>query len=175
MVYYSACIFFVINESWYFIFPVLKFLLIFLLLILFYNFFVKPRIHRKNRNRNDFELPVSMDGAKVQIELLRDKKNNASLISLIIRNTGNREVDLDAPVLVFKRWALKRKFRIVSVDYSVIYPIFIDRGKTSVVNIDLEQFYGYAPELRRANKLGVEMKEVNGRKFKSRAIRLKWC
>ncbi len=173
MDYCSVCMFIAINEPWHFIFPLLKFLLIFLLLIFLYNFFVKPRIFRKSRNNHDLKFSESKVSSKVRIELLKNETINPSVISVMIRNTGNRDVNLEAPVLVFKRWVSKRKFRILSVDYSETYPMFLENGKASAINIELEQFYHFAPELRKAHRISVEMKEVDGRKFQSRTIRLK--
>jgi hypothetical protein len=65
-------------------------------------------------------------------------------------------------------------YRILTVGYSEIYPMLIEPGQESVMNISLEQFYHEVPELRRACRLSVEMKDDTGRRFKSRTIRLKW-
>ena len=93
---------------------------------------------------------------------------------MTVRNTGKREVDIEAPVLVFKRWRSKRKFRILTVKESEIYPMFMKSGEESVVNISLEQFYQNIPELRRACRLCVEMRDDTDKKYISRTIRLKW-
>jgi len=93
---------------------------------------------------------------------------------MTVRNTGKREVDLEAPVLIFKRWRSRRKYRILTVGESEIYPMFMDPGQESVVNISLEQFYQPVPELRRACRLSAEMNDDTGRRFKSRTLRLKW-
>lgn len=173
MVYCFVCIFLADIEPWHLIFPFLKFTFIFLVLILFYRLFVKPALFR-NRDSGYQSYTGSGNTDNVNIELFRDKAGNPCLINLIVRNSGNREVDLEAPVLIFKRWFGKRRFRILSVDFSDIYPMLIKSGSASVVRINLEQFYDFAPELSKADRLGVEMKEVNGRTFRSGTIRLKW-
>jgi hypothetical protein len=93
---------------------------------------------------------------------------------MVVRNIGKRDVDLDAPVLIFRRWRSKRMYRILTVRESEIYPMLLDLGQESVINISLEQFYHEVPELRRACRLEVEMKDDTGKRFKSRIIRLKW-
>lgn len=174
MVYGFVFIASVNAEPWHFIFPLLKFAFISLILFFFYKLFVKPRLFKNHIHRSDWKHAKLVDAADIKIELLRDKNRNPSLVNLIVRNNGNIEADLEAPVLVFKRWFWKRKFRIVSVDFSDIYPMLIQGGKVSVVRIDLQQFYDFAPELIKAGRLGAEMKEVEGRKYSSGTIRLKW-
>jgi hypothetical protein len=174
MVYCFVFIESVNAEPWHFIFPLLKFTFISLILLFFYKLFVKPRLFKNNINRSDWKHAKAENAGDVKIELFRDKTLNPSLVNLIVRNNGNNEVDLEAPVLVFKRWFRERRFRIVSVDFSDIYPMLINGGKVSVVRIDLRQFYGFAPELIKAGRLGAEMKEVDGRTYSSGTIRLKW-
>jgi hypothetical protein len=162
-----------IHDPSRFIFPLLKFLFIFLILIVFYRYFIKPVIYKRNRGSFNRELRPD-DRSKIKIEILRDKINNPFLINLIVQNTGKKEIELNAPVLVFKSWARKRRFRILSVDFSDIYPMLIMKGKAAVIPIDLKQFYRYDPGLKKASRMGVEIPEVDGPTFKSRTFRLKW-
>lgn len=111
---------------------------------------------------------------KIEITLSGNRPVEPSYVLMTVRNVGKREVDLQSPVLVFKRWRSRRKFRILTVKESEIYPMFMDPGQESAVNISMEQFYNSIPELRRACRLSVEMKDDTGRKYKSRTIRLKW-
>lgn len=172
--YLFGCILLANIELWHYIFPLLKFTFISLVLISFYKLFVKPGLLKKNRSSSEEKYTESGNIAPIKIELLRDKFSNPSLVNLIVRNIGNREVELEAPVLIFKRWFRKRRFRIKSVDFSDIYPMLIKSGSCSVVHIDLKQFYGFAPELIKTDRLGAEMKEVDGHTFRSGTICLKW-
>jgi len=93
---------------------------------------------------------------------------------MIVTNIGSREIDLHAPVLIFKRWFTHRKFRVLKVEHSEIYPILLEKGKTYLLDISLEQFYETVPELQLACRLSIEMRDLSGRRFKSHTIRLKW-
>jgi hypothetical protein len=50
----------------------------------------------------------------------------------------------------------------------------LEPGKTSVLDISLEQFYEAVPELQLACRMSIEMKDRNGKRFKSKTTRLKW-
>ena len=156
-------IYLTLDDPWKYMIPILKLSLVIFLLVFLYYYI----IHKRNAG-------IQGHKGEIELSLLRNIKFRPSLISLVIRNVGDREVYLDVPVLLFKRWGTKRKFRILAVGLSELYPMHLKPGKASVVNIDLEQFYQYAPKLRKACRLSVLMDEVQGRKFKSRTIRLKW-
>jgi hypothetical protein len=109
-----------------------------------------------------------------EINLFKSRRYNPSNIEMVVTNTGTKEIDLNAPVIIFKRWFTKRKFRVLRVEHSEIYPILIEPGKSSILDISLEQFYDTVPELQLACRMSIEMKDQNGKKFKGQTIRLKW-
>lgn len=111
---------------------------------------------------------------KASIVLSGDKNYKPKFITIRVQNPGKRPVDLQAPVLIFKRWSSARKFRINSFGGIDDFPIWLEPGYEAKWNVELEQFYSKVPELRRACRLTAEMKEVSGKKFISRTIRLKW-
>jgi hypothetical protein len=111
---------------------------------------------------------------KAQIILTGDKRFKPRIVTVALRNPGKRPVDLQAPILIFKRWSSSRKFRINSFGNVNDFPIWLEPGYEAKWNIELEQFYERVPELRRACRLRAEMREVSGKKFVSRTIRLKW-
>jgi hypothetical protein len=154
--------------------PALKLALIIFLFGSLAFYFIKRRIYRKGTPGRKLTFNERLLRGRIEITLSGNRSLNPSYILMTVRNTGKREVDLEAPVLIFKRWRSRRKFRVLSVEHAEIYPMFMDPGQESALNISLEQFYLNVPELRRACRLGVEMKDDTGRKFKSRTIRLKW-
>lgn len=111
---------------------------------------------------------------KARIHLTGDKGYKPAVVTIAVQNPGNRPVDLEAPVLIFKRWSSARKFRINSFGGIDDFPVWLEPGYEAKWNIELEQFYKRVPELRRACRLNAEMREVSGKKFVSRTIRLKW-
>ena len=164
---------FLIDPGKYFL-PGLKLLLIVFLSGCLVFYFWRSRIYKRRTPGRKLSLGERLIPAKIEITISGDRISNPSYIMMIIRNIGKREVDLEAPVLTFRRWRSKRMYRILTVGYSEIYPMLIEPGQESLVNISLEQFYHEVPELRRACRLSVEMKDDTGRRFKSRTIRLKW-
>jgi hypothetical protein len=154
--------------------PVLKLILVVVLLGSLFVYFLSNRILRKGTPGRKRSFGERLMRGRVEILLSGNRTLHPSYVLMTVRNIGRREVDLHAPVVVFKRWRSRRLFRILTVKESEIYPMFMDPGQESVVNISLEQFYQSIPELRKACRLSVEMKDDTGRKYKSRTIRLKW-
>ena len=108
------------------------------------------------------------------IDLFKSSRFNPAYIQMVVTNTGTREIDLHAPVLIFKRWFTKRKFRVLKVEHSEIYPILLEKDNTYLLDISLEQFYETVPELQLACRMSVEMRDLSGKRYKSQTIRLKW-
>jgi len=126
---------------------------------------------KKGRKRSIRE---KLTTPKIRIELEAERRLRPRNFRLTIKNTGNIEVDLNAPVVVFKRWRSVRKFRINPAGKRDVYPTWLEPGDSYVLNINLEEFYQSEPELRRACRIRVEVKDVNGKKFKSDFVRIKW-
>ena len=148
-------------------------LIIIILVIVFFvlnrtRTFAKGTSHRK-LSFNKRRLPYA-----AEIILNKDRRFNPSNVGMTVTNTGLKEIDLNAPVIIFKRWFSKRKFRVLKVEHSEIYPILIEPGKTSALDISLDQFYESVPELQLACRMSIEMKDRSGKSFKSQTIRLKW-
>jgi hypothetical protein len=154
--------------------PTLKLIVVVILLVSLVFYFLGSRYYRKGTPGRKLSFGERFLRGKVEITLSGNRPIKPSYVLMTVRNIGNREVDLQAPVLIFKRWRSRRKFRILTVKESEIYPMFMDPGQESVVNISLNQFYQSVPELRNACRLSVEMNDDTGRKYKSRTIRLKW-
>lgn len=109
-----------------------------------------------------------------EIRLEKSHRFNPSNVSVTVTNSGTHEIDLFAPVIIFRRWFSKRQFRILKVEHSEVYPILLEPGRTSELDISLQQFYDAFPELQLACRMNVEMKDRSGKRYKSRTIRLKW-
>jgi hypothetical protein len=154
--------------------PVLKLIVVIVLLACLAFYFLVARLYRKGTPGRKRSFGEKLRRGKVEITLSGNRPIKPSHVLMTVRNTGRREVDLQAPVLIFKRWRSRRRFRILTVKESEIYPMFMDPGQESVVNISLNQFYQSVPELRNACRLSVEMNDDTGRKYRSSTIRLKW-
>jgi len=109
-----------------------------------------------------------------EIRLVKSRRFNPSNIEMTVTNTGKKDIDLNAPVIIFKRWFTKRRFRVLKVEHSEIYPIYLEPGRSSVLDISLDQFYEAVPELQLACRMSIEMIDHKGKSYSSQTIRLKW-
>lgn len=157
-----------------FVLILLKWSLIILVLVIGFFVFNRTRTFAKGTSGKKMSFRKRSKSYDAEISLNKNRRFNPSNIEMTVTNTGTKEIDLHAPVIIFRRWFTKRKFRVLKVEYSEIYPILIAPGKASVLAISLEQFYETVPELQLACRMSVEMKDLNGDRFKSQTIRLKW-
>ena len=124
------------------------------------------RANRKHSSSGNSELTLSLDG---------EPDFRPIVLYLRMTNRSNRVIDINAPVIVFKRWRSARKFKIRRVNESEIYPLLLDPNLSHELTIQLEPFYRKEPILRNATRVRVEVGEVHGKKrLKSRFVRLKW-
>ena len=152
----------------------LKWSLIITTLVIVFFVFNRSRTFAKGTRSKKLSFSKRRVLYDAEIDLIKSQRFNPSNIEMVVTNTGTKDIDLNAPVIIFKRWFTKRKFRVLRVEHSEIYPILIEPGKSSLLDISLDQFYDTVPELQLACRMSIEMKDQNGKKFKSQTIRLKW-
>ena len=100
---------------------------------------------------------------KVRVEIGKSRLYYPEYIALTVTNTGSSDIDIDRPLLVFDIWWLKRKFRISGVEGRQVYPLYLAKGKSHSLNIDLSPFYGYDRKLKRYPKINIIIYNVNGK------------
>ncbi len=154
--------------------PILKWSLIITVLVIGFFLFNRSRTFAKGANGRKLSFKKKSKPYDADITLTKNRFLNPSNIEMTVTNTGLKDIDLHAPVIVFKRWFTKRKFRVLRVEHSEIYPILLEPGDASVLDISLDQFFEVVPELQLACRMSIEMKDLNGKQFKSGTIRLKW-
>lgn len=110
---------------------------------------------------------------KVSVDLLKDSVYYPDSLSLSVKNTGNTDLDLDQPLLVFDNFWLKRKFRLKGMGNRTFYPLFLEKGKTHNLNIDLTRFYGHDKKLKKYPKAKVILFDVKGKKLGSKSVFLR--
>ncbi|NEW81637.1 MAG: hypothetical protein GZ094_04650 [Mariniphaga sp.] len=144
-------------------------------IVLVVGLFVLNRTRTFAKGTNGKKLSFNKKRVPYDAEIVLDKSQryNPSIIGLTVSNTGTKEIDLSAPVIIFRRWFSKRKFKVLKVEHSEIYPILLGPGKIYELDISLDQFYEAVPELQLACRMSIEMKDQNGKRFKSQTIRLK--
>ena len=107
---------------------------------------------------------------RVKIELKKSKLYYPEYLTLSVKNTGNSDIDLDKPKLVFDNFWLKRNFRIKGMNKHTFYPLYLDRGKMHSLDIDLTQFYYHDKRLKKYPKIRVIIYDVNNRKLGSKSV-----
>lgn len=110
---------------------------------------------------------------KVSIQLEKDALYYPDHLKLTVKNTGNADVDLDQPLLVFDSFWLKRKFKIKGMENRTFYPLYLERGKTHHLDIDIYRFYRHDKRLKRYPKVKVYIRNVKGQKLGSRSVFLR--
>ncbi len=110
---------------------------------------------------------------KVQIELSKDALYYPDSLRLSVKNTGNSDIDLDQPLLEFDNFWLKRKFKIKGMENRTFYPLFLEKGKSHTLQIDLTRFYGHDKSLKKYPKAKIYLRDVSGKKLGSKAVYLR--
>lgn len=122
---------------------------------------------RGNKNRPLFARE------KVKIDLGKNRLYYPDYLTFNVKNTGNVDIDLDRPLLVFDNFWLKRKFRLKGTDNRIFYPLYMAKGYTHTLNIDLNHFYSYDKKLKRYPKVKVTIFNVQGKRLGNSSIYLR--
>jgi hypothetical protein len=107
---------------------------------------------------------------KVKVDLQKDRLYYPDNVKLEVKNTGNTDIDLDMPMLVFDNFWLKRKFRLKGTEGRNFYPLYLEKKKVHELNIDLNHFYSYDKKLIRYPKVKVFVFNVKGKRLGKSAI-----
>lgn len=110
---------------------------------------------------------------KIKIELGKDALYYPDNLELIVRNTGNTDLDLDKPLLILDNFWLKRKFRLKGMDNRTFYPLYLEKGKTHQLKIDLNRFYSHDKSLKKFPKAKITVFDVKGKRLGSKSVYLR--
>ncbi len=110
---------------------------------------------------------------KVKIEIDKDRMYCPDYLTLNVVNTGNIDIDLDRPLLVFDNFWLKRKFRLSGTNNRVFYPLYMSKGYKHTLKIDLNHFYSYDKKLKRYPKVKITIFNIKGKRLGSSSIHLR--
>ena len=116
---------------------------------------------------------VFLKRTKVEMSLVKDRLYYPDYLKLTIKNTGNTDIDLDRPMLIFDNFWLKRKFRLKGTNQAQIYPLYLEQGKTHTLDIDLNGFYRHDKKLKKYPKTKISCYTVQGKRVGSKAVFLR--
>lgn len=110
---------------------------------------------------------------KLVVYLDKDRVYNPNVLTLTIKNTGKREVEINAPVLEFRKVWSKRKFKLSGSNGNSNYPMFIQPGNKHQVFIETARFHQYDEEIKGYYFARIYFSDVDGRKWRSNDVKLR--
>jgi hypothetical protein len=110
---------------------------------------------------------------RIKIELEKNRLYYPDYVTLTVKNIGNTDIDLDRPLLTFDNFWLKRKFRLKGMERRTFYPLYLVKGNTHTLNIDLNHFYLYDRKLKRYPKVKITLFNVKGKQLGSNSVYLR--
>ncbi len=126
-------------------------------------------VFRKKGNKNQ---PLIVR-QRIKIELEKNRLYFPDYLTLKVKNIGNTEIDLDRPLLIFDNFWLKRKFRLKGIENRTFYPLYMIKGYTHTLNIDINHFYSYDKKLRNYPKAKIVIYNVKGKRLGSNSVYLR--
>ena len=125
------------------------------------------------RNRNSGFLSIFFRKVQLKVSVEKDRLFYPKVLTMTIRNTGNRPVDISAPVLEYRKIWSKRRFKLNGVSGQQIYPLLLDPGKVHRLPIETVTFHQYDSEIKSYYWARIYVSDVEGRKWKSNDVKLR--
>ncbi|MGQ7868255.1 hypothetical protein [Sunxiuqinia sp. sy24] len=117
--------------------------------------------------------PVSVSRRQLKIDLLKDRKYCPNVLTLRVENKSKKDIDLEAPVLSFRKLWSKRNFKLKGINRYEIYPLFLEAGKTHELRIDLSVFFNHDRKLKRFFRAKIRLQDTKGKSYSSSSIILR--
>lgn len=127
----------------------------------------------KKRSKVDKKASRGVGFRKIDVQVEKDALYYPDKLTLTVTNKGGQDVDLDKPLLVFDNFWMKRKFRLKGMNQYNFYPLYLEKGKTHTLQIDLTQFYGHDKSLKKFPKSKVVVFDVKGKRLGSSSVYLR--
>lgn len=109
----------------------------------------------------------------LEITLDKDRRYFPDILILKVKNTGKSDIDIDRPMLVFRKWWISRKFRLKGSHHYSFYPLILEPGKIHELRIELTPFYNHDPRLKSYPGISVTIHDVKGQYRVSRSVRIR--
>lgn len=134
-------------------------------------FLIGKKLAGKNKKTKAKQTPFFRI-KNVSVQLEKDTLYYPDNLTLTVKNKGF-DIDLDQPLLVFDNFWLKRKFKIKGMDNHLFYPLYLEKGKTHTLTIDLNRFYSHDKKLKKFPKAKIIVYDVKGKKVGSSSVFLR--
>lgn len=107
---------------------------------------------------------------RVKLELSKNKLYRPTNITMVVRNNSNGPVEIENPVIRFRRIRGSRAFKVKNINSRNIYPLYLDSGQSHDVTVAFSPFFQHDKKLKRFPRVRVEVKIKNGRVLKSKYV-----
>ncbi len=109
----------------------------------------------------------------IRVELKKDRPLRPKTLTLQVKNNKKTDIDIEAPVLMFRKiWSI-RKFRLKGIDRYEIYPLYLEAGKTHELRINLNVFHEHDRKLRNYYWAKVLVQDTTGKEYSSKYVTLR--
>lgn len=110
---------------------------------------------------------------RLRMELVPDRRYRPQTLTLVIQNVSRRDIDIEAPVIRFRKLFLIRNFKLKGVDRNVLYPLYLESGKVHELPVSVRVFHDYDSSLRKYYWARVLVKDTNGRTYRTAYVTLR--
>lgn len=146
--------------------------ILFLIAIPLVYYFLKKVLSRSKPGKSSGTIG-SLPRRKLKVELLKDRKYRPSVLTLRVSNNSKKPIDLNPPILQFRKIWTNRKFKLKGINRYEIYPLYLEAGKIHELRIDLSVFYNHNRKLKRFNWAKIRVIDSKGKKYPSSNITLR--
>lgn len=145
--------------------------LIWLVLAILALVLVIPAFRKLKKGGSSFHLPFT--GRRLKADLLQDRRYRPKTLTLVVKNISRKDIDIEAPVIMFRKLLSIRKFKLKGIDRHEIYPLYLEAGKMHELHINLSIFHGYDRALRKFYWARILLCDTSGRKYSTRYVTLR--
>jgi len=110
---------------------------------------------------------------RLDVYLDKDRAFHPQVLTMTIKNSGKREVEIEAPVLEFRKVWSKRKFKLSGTNGNYNYPTFINPGDKHQLFIETARFHQYDNEIKSFYFARIYVNDVEGRRWRSNDVKLR--
>jgi len=110
---------------------------------------------------------------KPEVHLIGNKSENPDVLTLFIANQTGKPILFNSPVLEFRKWLKKRKFKLKSSSKGETYPFRLENDREYELQIKLDVFHKHDPVLFSYLKGRIIIESTAGQKYTSKWIRLR--
>lgn len=110
---------------------------------------------------------------RLYVYLDKDRVYNPQVLTMTIKNSGKREVEIESPVLEFRKVWSKRKFKLSGASGNYNYPLIIEPGNKHQLFIETARFHQYDQEIKGFYFARIYLNDVEGRRWRSNDVKLR--